>query len=151
MSFLGGIGRGRGPVPSAQKPDNSKQEKTTTVSSVIKSARWGRSQAGLNDSVAINVVLNKPAMNPKATVEFFFNAPGAQPHPFDNPITIAVTGLSANGHWQAKAPKVREWTKGHFTFRVKIDGQTVMSDALKLTDDPVAKVMRRISTDGFDG
>lgn len=153
MSFLGGIGGiggGRRPVPKSPTADNRKVEKSQGVSSVIKSAKWGRNRAGINDTVSINVALNKLAMNANAKIEIFFHSAGAKPHPFDTPISIKVSGLNATGNWQTKAPKMQNWTNGHFTFRVWVDGETMTSDELRLTNDPVARVVRRISTDGFD-
>lgn len=149
---LFGIGRGgRPPVPQAPTADNRKLEKAPNISSVIKSAYWGRTNAGINDKVEINILLNKQATNKNAVVEFFFHSSEADKHPFDNPINIPANGLHLKGHWQSKAPQMKDWTKGYFSFRVKLDGEMKSSDKLKLTDDPVARVVRRNNTDGFDG
>lgn len=150
MSFLGGIGRGRGPVTHAPTADNRKLERADGLSSLIKSAKWERSHAGLNDNVKLIIVLNKQAISKNASVEVFFNGSGLQSHPFDNPLSIPVTGTTFTGTWRTKAPKIKNWTSGHFTFRVKLDGQMLTSDALRLTDDPVARAVRRINSDGFD-
>ena len=151
MSFSGGIGRGSSPVPKSPTADNRQLQNGKAVNSIIKSAKWGQNRAGLGDPVSIKVELAKPPGEANAAVEVFFNASPSQAHPFDQPIMIPVKGMSANGTWQTKAPKIKEWTKGYFTFRVRIDNQTMVSDALKLTEDPVARAVRRISTDGFDG
>ncbi len=150
MSYLGGIGRGRGPVPKSPTAENRELKDAKTISSVIRSANWGRNQAGIGDSVSIIITLNKQAINANASVEILFNSGSAQ-HPFDNPISVPIKGLTAVGQWQTKAPKMKDWAKGYFTFRVKLDGQMMVSDALRLTDDPIARVVRRNNTDGFDG
>ena len=152
MSFLGGIRRGpRTPVPQAQNVTNRKTE-TVEGGSIIKSATWGRTQAGINDDVAVHIQLVKQPSSPNAVVEIVFHSPDGNTHLFDNPIAVPVSGLNASGAWKTKAPKMKDWTKGHFTFRVKLDNDMKSStNALKLTDDPVARVVRRINSDGFDG
>ena len=150
MSYLGGIGGRRGPVPPAPNTQNRDLQNLPTSSTTIKSAKWGRSQALLNDPVPLHILLNKPAFRPIATVEIYFNPHGAQPLRVDVPITVPITGLTAIGHWRIKAPNGRGPYTGYFTFRVKIDNQIVTSDALTLTNDPVARVVRRNNTDGFD-
>lgn len=150
MSFLGGIGGGRRPVPNAPTADNRKLEKARTQSSIIRSAKWGRDRAGINDSVSMIITLNKAPQNSNARVEVIYNAPGKPPHGFDNPITIPISGMAATGYWRTKAPKMNNWTRGYFTFRVWVDGQMATSEALMLTDDPVARAVQRINSDGFD-
>ena len=150
MSYLGGIGGGRGPVPPAPNAQNRDLQDLPTSSSTIRSAKWGRNQALQNDSVPLHIHLNKPAFKPIATVEIYFNSRGVQPLKVDGPITIPITGMIAIGHWRIKSPHGKDPFAGHYSFRVKIDNQIVTSDALTLTNDPVARVMRRNSTDGFD-
>lgn len=151
MPIIGRPGANRIPVPTVQNANNSEIQKGSTQTSIIKSVRWGRDQAGINDDVAIHISLNRPPLRATATIEIFFNGSGGKPHPFDSPITIQLTSIEATGYWRTKAPRMNNWTAGYFTFRVWVDGQMMTSGPLRLTDNPVARAMRRISTDGFDG
>ncbi len=151
MPIIGRSGGNRFPVPTAPNANNSKIQKVPTQSSIIRSVSWGRDQAGINDDVSIHISLNRPALKAIATVEIFFNGSGGKPHPFDNPITFQIAGTEATGHWRTKAPRMNNWTAGYFTFRVWVDGQMMMSGPLRLTDNPVARAVQRINTDGFDG
>lgn len=150
MSYLGGIGGGRGPVPPAPNAQNRDLQNLPSTSSTIKSARWGRNQAMVNESVPLHILLNKPAFKPIAEVEIYFISQGAQPQRIGAPMTVRITGLTAIGHWHIKSPSVKDPFSGYFTFRVKIDNQIVTSDSLTLTNDPVARIVRRNNTDGFD-
>ncbi len=150
MSYLGGIGRGRGPVPPAPNAQNRELQKPATPNSLIKSAKWGRNQAALGEVVPIHVLLHKPPVNPNAVVDIYFNTPGLQPELVEQPISLRVSGMTGIGNWYVKNMKAKDLSKGVFTFRVTIDRQSVMSDALTVLTDAMAKALRRMSTDGFD-
>lgn len=151
MSFFGnGVGRGRGPVPGAPNAQNRKLNKPTAINPVIKSARWGKNRAGLHEPVAINVMLQKPAMNRNANVEIFFNFPDGRSEQVGQVLLIPVAGMAANGMWRTSAPRSGDFKRGYYSFVVTIDNQAAESDDLTLSNDPVANYVRRLSTDGFD-
>lgn len=150
MSYLGGIGRGRGPVPPAPNAQNRELQKPATPNTLIKSAKWGRSRAALSEVVPIQILLHKPPVNPNAAIEIYFNAPGQQPELVEQLVTLRVSGMTGIGNWHVKNMKAKDLSKGVFTFRVTIDRQSVMSDALTVLTDAMAKTLRRLSTDGFD-
>jgi len=150
MSYLGGIGRGRGPVPPAPNAQNRELQNPVTSTSLIKSAKWGRNQANLNEVVPIQVLLTKPPVNPNAAIEIYFNAPGSKPELVEGPTTLRVNGMTGIGNWHTKNSKGKDLSKGVFTFRVTIDRQSVVSDGLTLMSDAMARMLRRINTDGFD-
>lgn len=150
MSYLGGFGRGNGPVRAAPNAHNRELQNLQTSNSIIRSAKWGRDQACVNESVPIHIFLNKPAINPNASVEIYFNSHGLQPEKVEGPIAIRINGMTGIGIWNAKNTKGKDLSKGVFTFRATIDRQTVTSGALALTNDAVARMVKRINTDGFD-
>ena len=150
MSYLGGIGRGRGPVPPAQNAQNRELQKPATSGSIIRSAKWGRTQAKLNETVPVHVFLSKSPLNPNAVVEVYFNTPGAQPELVEGPIAIRINGMTGIGNWHTKNSKAKDLSKGVFTFRVTVDRQSATSDALTLMSDAMARMLNRINTDGFD-
>lgn len=146
MSIFG-VNKGRGPVPPAQNANNQRQVNVPGPNSVIKSATWGTKYAGLGERVALNIKLNKPPVRTTAKAEFLINIPGAFPQSFDVPITFTINGLVATGYWITKMPLNKA---AYITFRVWVDGQSVDSDQLRITNDPVAQMMMRINSDGFD-
>ena len=150
MSYLGGIGRGRGPVPPASNAQNRDLQNPPVSSSTIRSAKWGRMEARLNEIVPIHVFLNRACINPKAAVEIYFNPNGLQPEKVEGPIALRINGMTGIGSWHTKNTKGKDLSRGVFTFRVTVDRQTVTSDALTLRNDSMARILNRINTDGFD-
>jgi hypothetical protein len=152
MSIFGGIRRGaRTPVTEAQYTRNDKQEKGEGSSSIIKSAEWSSPQAGVGGKANIVFELHRQPANLNAVIQVLFNSPDGTVHPFDNPINVKVTAKRMSAAWDTKAPKMKEWSKGSFSFRLTVDNETKTSGMLKLTDDAVARYVQRITTDGFDG
>ena len=151
MSYLGGIGGGRGPVPPAPNTQNRDLQEPPTSSVTIKSAKWGRPQALLNDPVPMQVLLSRPAINPTATIEIYFHPQGAMPIKVGNPVSIRIVSLTLIAQWNVKTPIGKDPYRGHYTFRVKIDNQIVRSNELRLTSDPISRVVQRNNTDGWDG
>lgn len=151
MSFFGGgVGRGRGPVAGAPNAQNRKLNQATNINPVVRSAKWGKKQAGLHEPVSINVMLHRPAINRNAKIEVMFNLPDGRSEQVGQAFTIPVAGLTANGTWRMAQPKSGDGRRGYYTFIVTIDNQESDSDELQLSNDPVASYVRRISSDGFD-
>lgn len=152
MSYLGGIGGGRGPVPPAPNAQNRDLQEPPTSSSIIKSAKWGRNQTlPKSGPVPMQVLLNRSPINPTAVIEVYFHQQGTQPVKVGNPISTRVMGLTLISQWGVTLPTGRDPFSGYFTFRVKIDNQTVRSDELRVTNDPVVRAVHRNNTDGWDG
>ena len=144
-------GRGRPPVTEAQYTRNDRQEKGEGSSSIIKSADWVSPQAGVGSKANIAFELHRQPANADATIQVLFNRPDGSVQRFDNPITVKITAKKMTAAWDAKAPKMKDWNKGSFSFQLTVDNETKTSGMLKLTDDPVARYVQKITTDGFEG
>lgn len=142
------IKNGRGPVPAAPATTNQQQIKITNPNSTIRSATWGSKYAGPGERVTLNIKLGKPPVRSTAKAEIFINVPGSLPRHIESPVTFPINGFTGTGSWIAKVPPV---PTAYYTFRVWVDGQSQMSDELRVANDPVAVKMRKLNSDGWDG
>lgn len=143
-------GRGRPPVTEAQYTRNDKQEKVEGSSSIIKSADWVSPRAGVGGKANIAFELYRQPAKATATIQVLFNRPDGGVQRFDNPINVTVTAKKMTAAWDAKAPKMKDWSKGSFSFELTVDNETKTSGMLKLTDDPVVRYVQTITSDGFE-
>lgn len=150
MSFLGGIGGGGNRIPKAPTADNRPLQNGKVPGSLIRSATWGRTEARIGDTMTLTVVLNKLPLSRTAIIEILYNSQTAHPRAIGKPLILPSTSAQINGHWQVKAEPEVDLGTGYLTFRVTLDNQVQTSNKLTITDDRVSRLVRRISTDGFD-
>ena len=141
---------GRTPATPPQEARHDKQQKGQGTSSIIESADWAASEACVGAKAHIRFKLHKMPANANATIQVRFHAPTGKVSEFDNPITVKVTAKEMTASWDAKAPKMGEWKKGTFSFKLDVDNDYKISGALRLSENPVARRVQEMYSTGFE-
>lgn len=145
MSYFDRIGGKFSPVPAAPNARNQQLHNQNSLTGVIKSAVWGQTQAAPGQVVPFTITLNRPAIAKNVVVEMLFNRPHLSPQVIGGPMILPSASVVIQSRWTCINK-----SGGYFTFRVRVDNQSMISNQLTLVDDPVSRVVRRNSSDGFD-
>ena len=149
MSSYNVRGGGFNRVPQAPNTQNHELQNRNPFTAIIKSVSWETSEAFAGTPVPFKIVLSKTPVIKVANIEVVFESDFGQ-MAFDRPPAVSLTAMTVKGIWQSRSPANFDPAHGVFKLRVRVDNDTILSNALKLKEHAAAKAARINRTDGFD-
>lgn len=149
MSSFNVGGGGSTRVPQVPNTQNHELQNRNPFTAIIRSVTWDASEAFAGAPVTFKIVLSKAPLVRMANIEVVFESDFGQ-IAFDRPPSISLTAMTVKGIWQSKTPANFDPAHGAFKLRVRVDNDTILSNALRLKEHAAAKAARINRTDGFD-